>query len=384
MTIRDRILAVFRGQKPDVVPYMLDLSHWFYHRNGMRWDISMTYEQPEYALIDYHKQSGVGFYLPNLSGFHAADYPADVGVTVEKRGTQQMPEIVWRIATPLGSIERTRVWNQQTYSWGIRQWGIDNENDLRVFAYAMRNRTYRPRWDRYRQWVDYVGDCGVVYMSLGYSAIGHLLHYWMGIEGVVYATCDYPDVVRETVDAVNTNNLALVDLLCQSPAEVIIMGDNFSSDVQPPSFFNTWSRPYYAEAIRRLHAAGKFAAVHIDGRLRGALRMIRDVGADCADAVTPAPTGDLTAAQCREEAGGQFILSGGVSPNLWLPTVPLEKFTAHVRAWLAQKDSSFRFIANAGDQVPPGAEESRIALMGELVGQYGRYDIAGERDRGKP
>ena len=29
------------------------------------------------------------------------------------------------------------------------------------------------------------------------------------------------------------------------------------------------------EAIRRLHAAGKFVAVHIDGMLRGALGMIR-------------------------------------------------------------------------------------------------------------
>jgi hypothetical protein len=372
MTIRDRILAVYRGQRPDEVPYMLDLSHWFYHRNNLRWDLSVAYEKPEYALIDYHKRCGVGFYMPNLAGFHATDYPADVRVTVAKRGTPEVPEIVWRMETPLGSIERVRVWNQQTYSWGIKQLGIRNEKDLQVFAYAMRSRRFRPRWDRYRQWVDYVGDCGVVYMSLGYSGMGHLLHYWMGIEGVVYATCDYPELLHETVDAVNTNTLELVDLLCQSPAEVIIMGDNFSSDVQPPSFFNTWTRPYYAEAIRRLHAAGKFVAVHIDGRLRGALSMIRDVGADCADAVTPAPTGDLSAAECREEAGGQFILSGGVSPNLWMPTVPVETFTTHVRVWLAQMDRSFRFIANAGDQVPPGADEGRIALMGALVGQYGK------------
>ena len=372
MTIRDRILAIYRGQQPDEVPYMLDLSHWFYHRNNLRWDLSVAYEVPEYALIDYHKQAGVGFYMPNLAGFYITDYPADVRASVARRRSSEVPEIVWRLETPVGAIERVRVWNQQSYSWGIKQLGIRSEKDLRVFAYAMSNRRFRPCWDRSRQWVDYVGDCGVVYMSHGYSAMGHLLHYWMGIEGVVYATCDYPELLHETVDSVNANNLDLVDLLCQSPAEIIIMGDNFSSDVQPPSFFNVWTRPYYAEAIRRLHSAGKFVAVHIDGRLRGALSMIRDVGADCADAVTPAPTGDLSAAQCREEAGGQFILSGGVSPSLWMPTVPVERFTAHVLAWLAQKDRSFRFIANAGDQVPPGADESRIALMGELVRQYGK------------
>ena len=132
------------------------------------------------------------------------------------------------------------------------------------------------------------------------------------------------------VDQINDNNLELIDLLAASPAEIIIMGDNFSSDVQPPRFFAKWSRPYYAEAIRRLHAAGKYVAVHIDGRLRGAIGMIRDAGADCGDAVTPAPMGDLTPRACRDEAGPDFILSGGVPPNLWLPDVPVEVFKRSV------------------------------------------------------
>jgi len=372
MNIRDRILAVYRGQTPDVVPYMLDLSHWFYHRHRLPWDLSVAYEEPEYALIDYHRQMNVGFYMPNLAGFFAVDYPGDVRASVEKRGPADASEIIWRLETPLGSIQRVRVWSAQTYAWGIKQWGIRSENDLRVFAYAMRARGFRPRWDRYRQWVDRVGDCGVVYLPLGYSAMGYLLHYWMGIEGVVYATSDCPGLLQETIDAVNANNLELVDLMCQSPAEVIVMGDNFSSDVQPPAFFDAWSRPYYAEAIGRLHRAGKFVAVHIDGRLRGAIRMIRDVGADCADAVTPSPMGDLSAAECRAEAGERFILSGGVSPDLWMPTVPQETFVSAVRKWLDQREQSARFIANAGDQVPPGADESRIALMGELVERFGR------------
>jgi hypothetical protein len=126
--------------------------------------------------------------------------------------------------------------------------------------------------------------------------------------------------------------------------------------------------------VRRLHAAGKHVAVHIDGRLKGALQMIRETGADCADAVTPTPMGDLSPAQCREEAGPDFILSGGVSPNLWLPEVPLETFRTGALDWLALKTSSRRLIANAGDQVPPNADESRIALMRDLVEEFGQYE----------
>lgn len=373
MTLRERILSVYRGQRPDVVPYMLDLSHWFYHKRQLPWDISRSYADPERELIDYHKQAGVGFYLPNLAAFYSAAYPTDVKADTFTRTGDGAPEIVWRLETGEGTIERRRVWNGQTYAWGISQWGIREQQDLRVFLSAMSRREFVPHWDCYRRWDEYVGDQGVVCLPLGYSAVGYLMHAWMGIEAFVYATLDWPELLRETVDAVNANLLKLVDLVCGSPAEIVLMGDNFSSDIQSEPFFEEWSRGYYQEAIARLHRAGKHVAVHIDGRLRGSLRMIRDAGADGADAVTPTPMGDLSPEACRAEAGDDFILSGGVSPDLWLPETPVEAFEAKVLEWLAQKRTTFRFMANAGDQVPPGAEEGRIALMRDLVEANGRF-----------
>jgi Uroporphyrinogen decarboxylase (URO-D) len=373
MTLRERILAVYRGQTPDVVPYMLDLSHWFYQRNRLPWDLTTAYEKPETALIDYHKKASVGFYMPNLASFYSVKYAADVRAEVGKGLKDGSPEIAWRLETPLGAIDRRRVWEESSYSWAISRWGIRDERGLRILARALRSRVYAPLWDNYRAWNDYVGDTGVVYALTGYSAIGHIMHYWMGVEGTIFAAADWPATLHEAVDEINANNLDLIDLLAESPAEIICMGDNFSSDVQPPGFFNQWSRDYYREAIGRLHAAGKCVAVHIDGRLRGALRMMRDAGADCADAVTPAPFGDLSPAGCRAEAGSRFILSGGVPPNLWLPDVPVGVFRKAVMDWLDLKESSPRLIANAGDQVPPGADETRIAIMGEMVDQFGRY-----------
>ena len=373
MTQRERILAVFGGQTPDVVPYMLDLSHWFYDKMQMPWDLSTAYTRPELELINYHRQSGAGFYMPNLAAMYSATYADDVVAEVEKRDVGGVPEIVWRLSTPLGSITRARKWEPRTYAWGISQWGIRTEQDLRVFGQAMKSRRYAADWEGYRAWVEAIGDTGVVYLSPGYSAMGHLLNYWMGIEQTMYATIDMPALMEETVEAVNANNLELVDLLCDSPAEVICMGDNFSSDIQPPSFFARWSRPYYEEAIRRFHGAGKHVAIHIDGMLRGAIAMFREIGADCGDAITPTPLGDLSPAECREEAGPDFILSGGVSPDLWLPHTPRELFVAKVKEWLALKADSPRLIANAGDQVPPGADEDRIAIMRDLVEDLGRY-----------
>jgi hypothetical protein len=83
--------------------------------------------------------------------------------------------------------------------------------------------------------------------------------------------------------------------------------------------------------------------------------------------------GDLSPRQCREEAGPDMVLSGGVPPNLWLPEVSDEEFKQSVLDWLAIRKLSPRLVANAGDQVPPGALEYRIELMRELVEEHGRY-----------
>jgi hypothetical protein len=373
MTQRERILTVYRGGTPDAVPYMLDLSHWFYHKHHLPWDLSKPYDKPEYALIDYHKKVGAGFYIPNMGcPFTGAD-PADVRATVEKRTAAGVPEIHWRYETPLGTIERVRQWEEQTYAWGTKRWGVETEQDLEVLGCALGNRTWTPRWDKYREWNDYVGASGVVYLVMGYSAMGHILHYWMGVERTIYAAADWNATLHAVVDRINANLLQLIDLIAASPAEVAILGDNFSSDIQSPAFFAEWSRPYYLEAVRRLQAAGKKVSVHIDGRLRGALRTIRDTGADCGDAITPKPMGDLTAAECRAEAGPDFILSGGISPDLWLPSASRAAFKQAVLDWLELRIQSPRLIAAAGDQVPPGAEEDRILWMRDWVEQYGRF-----------
>ena len=43
MTPRERILAVYNGQKPDRVPYMLDLSHYYLHKFQLPWDLCNGY-----------------------------------------------------------------------------------------------------------------------------------------------------------------------------------------------------------------------------------------------------------------------------------------------------------------------------------------------------
>ena len=64
MTLRERILAVYQGETPDVVPFMLDLSHWFYQRERRPWDLSSSYLEPEHDLIACHRATKPVFTFP--------------------------------------------------------------------------------------------------------------------------------------------------------------------------------------------------------------------------------------------------------------------------------------------------------------------------------
>jgi len=243
-----------------------------------------------------------------------------------------------------------------------------------VLAYAMSSRRYTAIPQNYEDWADYIGEDGLVYLNSGYSAMGYLMNYWMGVENTIYATFDWEDLMEETVTKINDNILESMEIMASAfNMPVIGTGDNFSSDVQSPAFFERWSKDFYTKAFKIIHDHGKKASVHVDGKLKGAITMVREAGADCIDAVTPGSVGGMTPAQARAEAGNDLILSGGIPNELWYDYSPMSKFEDAVKDWLALKDISPALIAAAGDQVPPGAEEAKILRMGELVEEYGYY-----------
>src|SRR5208337_4387846 len=102
MTERERMLAVYRGETPDQVPFFLDLSHWFAHKHRIPFDLSAAMVEPDWPLIKYHQKVGAGFCMPNLVAYYDTVYPADVLVRTTKRETVHGPEIFWRLENPLG------------------------------------------------------------------------------------------------------------------------------------------------------------------------------------------------------------------------------------------------------------------------------------------
>ena len=369
MTPRQRIKAVYEGKTPDQVPFMLDLSHWYKKNYNVFFDLT-GFKEVEQGLVDLHKKVGAVIYVE--TGSHYDIYYEDEAVT-SKAWTNDDGVFRNEITTPLGTVCEERVFSKESYSYNIRKHMIENIEDMAIVAYAMESRRCRPRFERYKAWQQAAGELGFIYTNLAYSGFGFLISRYMGVENTILAVYDYPEKVQQFVDTINQSQLQMLDEIIDEPFEVLIVGDNHDSNVQTAELFNRYTRDYYIELAKRIHNKGKYLSVHVDGEMRGFLKLLGECGVDCIDACTPAPMFSLTPQQSREEAGPDLILSGGIPATVFGSIGTDEEFVESVKSWLDTRYISSRLILAAGDQVPTDAPYHRIEMLPELVDKYGCY-----------
>jgi len=371
LTPRARLLAAYRGERPDAVPALADLSYWHAGNGGGKFIPGKTdgaNRDKVDALLALHRRTGAAIHL-NLGTFFREIHGAGVQVTSGIRGEHYFH----RFETPVGTVEERREWSDVSFSWPIVHHMIQRTEDLRVIRYVFERIAYAADWELFRQVDARVGDLGLPLVQVPYTGMGFLMSRYAGVEQTVMFALDAPEELQATLDAINTAHAQVCRLMAEGPSQVLFHSDNLSADVQSPPWFQRYSAAHFRRMAGIAHEHGKPLITHIDGRLRGLLRATRDCGVDGADAVTPAPWGDLMPHECRAEAGPGYVLSGGVPPDSFSPRVPLRTFDAQVETWLALRHTSPALIIAPGDQVPPDGDLERVARM-VAAADAARYD----------
>jgi hypothetical protein len=365
MTPRERLLAVYRSEKPDCVPALADLSYWYAaHGGGMfipgHTDGANSDKIPR--LLELHRQTGAVIHL-NLGTFYDERYDETVRVRSGVDGELYRH----RFETPVGSVEEVRRWSETTFSWPIIHHMVTELADLQVIQYIFEHVSYTARWDTFHEVDRLVGDIGLPLVQVPYTGMGFLISRYAGVEQTVMLAADWPEELEQTVATINAGHEKVMGLMADGPSQVLIHSDNLSADVQSPQWLERYSGAYYRRMAEIAHKHEKSLITHIDGRLRGLLRTVREMGIDGADAITPAPWGDLTPHQCREEAGPTLVLSGGVPPSSFSSRVPLKVFDDQIDAWLELRRQSPALIIAPGDQLPPDGELARVRRLTEAA-----------------
>jgi len=366
MTPRERILTILRGEQPDQVPWNGDLDYW-------ATSLIKTGKKPAGFIqsddyIQWHKDLGVGFYLQGY--FPYKQITENCEIREWEEGHRKYKEII----TPIGSVRECWEYIPISFSDGPIEHLLKTQEDIPVMKFIYENTRFEPDYDYAEQRLHQVGDQGVVLCYTPKSPFMHLLALEAGIMSLTMCAMMVPDEFQELLDVMKVVFDQAAQIAVDSPAEVLMIPENLSSEMVGPDFFERYMRRYQEEWTKKIREAGKYSYIHIDGTLRGLLKEEASVGFSVMEALTPDPVGDLKIEDFADYCGEtNSIFWGGIPGVYFTANVSEEEFERHVKHVLSIMTKEPRYVLGVADQVPPDGLEQRVKRVAELVNQYGKY-----------
>jgi uroporphyrinogen-III decarboxylase len=366
MTHRERVLAVLRGQKADMVPWYGDLDYYTTAQISRGVRPKDFKESDDY--IAWHRALRCGFYLQGYFPFR------EIIEGCEVREWKDADRRYREIVTPKGKLRECWLWSDMTYSEAPIERLLKVPEELAAYAYLYEHTRYEPDYALAEKRRRQVGDMGVVLCYLPRSPFMRMVAVDAGIENVTMILADAPDEFDTMFRTLTESLDRASQVALESPAEILMMPENLSAEVVGPRFFEKYLRDFQTRWSRKAIEKGKFSCIHMDGTLGGLLKEESSVGLTFIEAMTPRPVGDVPiGAWASYRGGSDTIYWGGIPGSYFTPLVNDEEFDRHVKEVLHVMTRDRRMVLGVADQVPPDGLERRVSRVQELVEIDGLY-----------
>jgi methylmalonyl-CoA mutase cobalamin-binding domain/chain len=399
MTHKERMLAAFRGEEVDRLPFVPRLELWYLANStsgtlpkqhagrtmneiarAEGWAVYFRFADNQLSPEDQPKylHRGIG-----LFGSRDTPYdfilPRDVEVKVYREGGYHRVEY----HTPLGMISTTSQYDIETQKLGITVPALVNHliktpDDYAPAGYLFENIRAVASYDRYLRWSrDEIRDDGVA-VAMGFPATSPMheiqrdlieptqffLHYG-----------DHHEKVRRLADQMEPLFNTMLDILCESPAPVALWGSNYDDMLTYPPYFEREIQPWIRKVSGRLAAAGKLMLCHTDGENEGLMDLIRDSGMHIAESICPAPMTRVPLAEYYRRWSPHLTLFGGIPSTIVLPETSDAEFESYMDELFRAVAPGKRMLVGIADMVPPDAIFSRLQRIHERIEREGALPL---------
>jgi uroporphyrinogen-III decarboxylase len=160
------------------------------------------------------------------------------------------------------------------------------------------------------------------------------------------------------------------EIILNSPVEIIMIGENISSDMIGKRYFEEYLKPYEEKWNRKIKEKGKYSLIHMDGMLKGLLSEVSSTKPSAIEALTPKPAGDLYIEEFRDYVKNEVIMWGGIPGVLFTPGIDDKFFESYVKNVIKIMESEPRYVLGIGDQIPPDGIIERVKIVSRLVEAY--------------
>ncbi len=295
--------------------------------------------------------------------FVRTEHP-DVTATIEN--TDDLREL-HTIKTPIGTI--TCVMRKNTSNSGkyYEKWWVNNEEELKILEWV----DSRARWSfnkkKYYELKAEWKGLGAPCMYMPRIGIQHLFIRGMGYINTAYALADYENSITKYCEALEDNQIGLMEVINDSPIDIINYGDNLHDGYLPPHIFEKYVLPVYQRRGVFLHKKGKFTYSHWDGDVKRILQYAKECELDGIEAITPTPQGDVTLQETKEALGDMYLIDG-IAAILFderYSEAELIKQTKEVISLFAPK-----LVLGISDEISSTGDIERVRLIGKIVNEY--------------
>jgi len=364
MSSRERLTAALRRQPVDRIPWTVDLA---YYNGALREQgrFDAKYDGTDGSLRQ-HEELGADPYF-----CYECFWPWEINFEgVERNSERTGDEMVstWRIeGAALTGVQRHL---PESFCWAPVRSPVETIEELELLLRILRTGRLVPHVQRHREMQEGWGQRGLVSIGVPRTPLPALIVEWCGVTATTFLSVDAPDLFADVLRELDRLHDPAYEALAEYAPPVVHFADNISGD-NVGSFWDAHMAPVYRRRIEQLHAAGIVCVIHNDGAVRPVLGRIAEVGFDGAEALTPAPVGDVEPAKLRELAGrDDFVLWGLVPGAMFPPTWTEDAFRDYVRRVLDECEGPM--ILGSADQIPPDGDVQRVRLVADLIASVSR------------
>ena len=270
--------------------------------------------------------------------------------------------------TPVGTQTEIHHRSPHHRSTHIDKWPIRTPDDFRIATWREERAEWAFDQATFDQLLAEWAGLGAPTMYMPRTTVQNLYINTMGVEAGILALFDWPKEVEAHFAALNDSHDRLIDVINDSPVEIVNFGDNVHSATLSPDLFRRYVLPAYQRRCEKLHAGGKFICAHWDGDCGPLLPFARETGLDGIEAITPAPQGDVTLEKVKAGLGDEMFLIDGI-PAIYFD----ETFDEQTLIDCTKKVIDLfapKLILGISDEISSTGDIERVRTVGAIVDEH--------------
>ncbi len=354
MTSRERMLAAYRGEPVDRVPYWVKFpgGDWKSRQPGLA-------EASHEDLLDYVHADGVCF--------------CDHGVrrtmphvTVDSHWDGNVQHHVTH--TPDGDL--TEAWGTEPISQTMHpvEFAIKTVDDLKRYRWLFTDATCRVDADGLaegRARCEQAGQRSLYVTAWGTCPMMLLVQDVIGPVNFHLMYNDYPEQMHELMELMHADNLLHVAAIAAStPSDVVVSVQNTSTTLISPAQFMAYSHRHMCEYGKIIESAGRMHELHMCGHLKLLLPQIDAIPAASIEAYTTPTVGNTRLVDGRTLAPSKTLV-GGTNVNTWLQSA--EGIQRSIAAELADCADTRRLVLTTAGVAPPACSADTFRQVGQWI-----------------